>query len=42
MANLSGLSEVELISVHLPKTAGSTFGYQILLQVYRQEENLKE
>jgi hypothetical protein len=40
MGNLSGLSEVELISVHVPKTAGSTFGYKILPQVYKPEEIL--
>lgn len=40
MANLSWLSEVELISVHVPKTAGSTFGYEILPQVYKPEEIL--
>lgn len=38
--NLSWLSEVELISVHVPKTAGSTFGYKILPQVYKAEEIL--
>lgn len=40
MANLSWLSEVELISVHVPKAAGSTFGYEILPQVYKPEEIL--
>jgi hypothetical protein len=40
MGNLSWLSEVELISVHVPKTAGSTFGYKILPQVYKPEEIL--
>lgn len=40
MNNLSWLSEVELISVHVPKTAGSTFGYKILPQVYKSEEIL--
>ena len=34
MSNLSLSSTVELISVHLPKTAGSTFGKVILPQVY--------
>ena len=34
MSNLSVSSGVELISVHLPKTAGSTFGKVILPQVY--------
>ena len=34
MRNLSLSSAVELISVHLPKTAGSTFGKVILPQVY--------
>ena len=34
MTNLSLPSNVELISVHLPKTAGATFGHKILPQVY--------
>ncbi|NJM62971.1 MAG: hypothetical protein HC849_26775 [Oscillatoriales cyanobacterium RU_3_3] len=38
--NLSWLSEVELISVHVPKTAGYTFGYKILPQVYKSNEIL--
>lgn len=34
MSNLSLPSPVELISVHLPKTAGSLFGKEILPQIY--------
>lgn len=34
MRNLSLSSTVELISIHLPKTAGSTFGQVILPQIY--------
>lgn len=34
MSNLSVPSTVELISVHVPKTAGSTFGKVILPQIY--------
>ncbi|MEZ2301800.1 MAG: hypothetical protein ACBR13_08560 [Microcoleus sp.] len=34
MSNLSLPSAVELISVHVPKTAGSTFGYVVLPQIY--------
>lgn len=33
-------SSVELISVHIPKTAGSTFGNVILPQIYRQNSIL--
>ena len=40
MSNLSVPSAVELISVHLPKTAGSTFGYVVLPQVYASNQIL--
>ena len=40
MANLSWLSEVQLISIHVLKTAGSTLSYKILPQVYKPEEIL--
>jgi Sulfotransferase domain len=40
MTNLSFPSSVELISVHLPKTAGSTFGKVILPQIHPQNQIL--
>ena len=40
MTNLSLASSVELISVHVPKTAGKNFGYKILPQIYRPDEIL--
>ncbi|MEG4166780.1 MULTISPECIES: hypothetical protein [unclassified Microcoleus] len=40
VANLSWLSEVELISIHLPKTAGTTFGRIVLPQIYPHEQIL--
>lgn len=40
MSNLSLPSSVELISVHVHKTAGSTFGYKILPQIYSEENIL--
>lgn len=40
MRNLSLSSTVELISVHLPKTAGSTFGKVILPQIYPRSQIL--
>lgn len=40
MSNLSVPSAVELISVHVPKTAGSTFGKLILPQIYAPEQIL--
>jgi hypothetical protein len=40
VSNLSVPSAVELISVHVPKTAGSTFGKFILPQIYASEQIL--
>ena len=40
MSNLSLPSSVELISVHVPKTAGSTFGGGILPYIYGEENIL--
>lgn len=40
MPNLLLPSALELISVHLPKTAGSTFGKLILPQVYPPDTNI--
>jgi hypothetical protein len=40
VSNLSVPSAVELISVHLPKTAGSTFGYVVLPQIYAPNQIL--
>ena len=40
MTNLSLSSGVELISVHLPKTAGTTFGQKILPQIYQRDKIL--
>ena len=40
MTNLSLPSSVELISVHLPKTAGSTFGKILLPPIYPQNQIL--
>jgi|JFJP01.1.fsa_nt_gi Sulfotransferase family. len=40
MTNLSLPSSLELISVHIPKTAGSTFGKVILPQIYPQNQIL--
>lgn len=36
-ATASALDSVEIISVHVPKTAGATFGHIILPQIYRLE-----
>lgn len=40
MSALSLPARVELISVHVHKTAGSTFGYNILPQIYSEENIL--
>ncbi|MCT7975653.1 hypothetical protein [Laspinema olomoucense] len=37
-SSASVLDSIEIISIHLPKTAGSTFGRIILQQIYSPEQ----